>query len=488
MKNSRNKIMALILGVACIGTATIPNVMHAATQMSAISTISTAEYTKENGEKVIISVDEEDGVRKISYNKTQPKGLLKLIYNNGDIKYAYSDDGLYLTIGTRRVNGLVYEFKADTGLSDGPITVNKEDIVRKYTILDGKELNITKHEDENGVVSFTLSEKQPVGLMQLKDDETHQTWYGYTEDGTTLYVGIRTVDGKSYKFNPENGLSLGYEGQDVETVIRLEDGNEIIKSNPVNGCSFYQIRAKFKNPVPKGWYKGKELGSNRVSWYYTDNGTDLLLGECYIDNNVYFLNPNSCKLDGDCWVNNNFLANEIIVGKSKYYNRNGIRAKGWIEFDGNWLYLNSEGNIQTGWQKINNKWYYLDKTSGEMKIGWIKDGNTWYYLNDNGSMATGWKKVNGVWYYLDSSGAMKTGWLKDKGKWYYLNSNGSMAKGWVKDRGTWYFMRENGAMKTGWIKVNNKWYFLKNSGAMITRNFRLSGVYYKVASDGSCTW
>ena len=135
------------------------------------------------------------------------------------------------------------------------------------------------------------------------------------------------------------------------------------------------------------------------------------------------------------------------------------------------------------WKKISGKWYYFDRDGIRVK-GWFQSGGRWYYMDQSGVMCTGWISPDGhSWYFLDGNGEMQTGWVEPTpGSWYYLREDGLMQTGWVQPTsGTWYYLREDGLMQKGWLKVGEHWYYFRDNGTMAV-NTVVDG--WQIEADG----
>ncbi len=154
---------------------------------------------------------------------------------------------------------------------------------------------------------------------------------------------------------------------------------------------------------------------------------------------------------------------------SVYY-KNGIKAKGWQEIDGETYYFDQKGYLQTGWIELEDGWHYLDPDGGAQQTGWQKIGNTWFYLdNETGVMEnSGIKTIDGeTYYFYDWGGMASSCWYlnKDTGVWYYFRGNGAMAKSaWVEWKGEYYYCGADGKMLTSTttpdgyrVDQNGKW-------------------------------
>lgn len=375
-----------------------------------------------------------------------------------------------------------------------PITANAAVTNTNIYLNDtNQEIKINRDVDALGNIKFLIDDSSlanvKTGLNEVKDKNSLERKYFYTEDGKTLLVGKKVLDYREFNFDNTSGTTSGFTGQASDSTIVLQSGNTIHFSTMGAINTSEDIKAKFDKPVTPGWYKDNTNKDNKLHWYYTEDGTNLVLGEKLIQGSWYFLNPETGALEGNGWVNNGLYADKIKLGISHYYNDNGKRATGWLNTQNIWLHLNDAGLIDTGWKKINNCWYFLDPSTGIMKTGWHKDGNNWYYLDEvSGKTSSGWKMLNGNWYLFNNNGVMQTGWKKAGNTWYYLNNSGDMKTGWLKDGNNWYYLNSNGSMKTGWLESNGSWYFMKADGSMITSNFKLNGVVYTVNSSGVCSW
>ena len=84
------------------------------------------------------------------------------------------------------------------------------------------------------------------------------------------------------------------------------------------------------------------------------------------------------------WVHSSLEGSEKLWW---YFNEDGsLFSDDWLKYNNNWYLLASDGHMATGWveDKDRDKWYYLDET-GRMITGWLKLDNDWFYLRSDGS-------------------------------------------------------------------------------------------------------
>jgi glucan-binding repeat-containing protein len=193
-------------------------------------------------------------------------------------------------------------------------------------------------------------------------------------------------------------------------------------------------------------------------------------------------------------------------GKVYFYDIDGLRVTGWVEFDGEWYYFNPKGGamLENSWLLYGGQWYYFDEV-GAMVTGWQTIGGKTYYFVESGEMAKGMFVVDGKRYFFNpvkgaTEGVMQKGWIKTGGntyfmnmttgaaettwkfiggKWYFFNKEGVMQTGWEFTGGKWYFMDGHGVMKTGWLQQGAKKYFLDTvNGDMVTAWKYIGGKWY----------
>lgn len=194
-------------------------------------------------------------------------------------------------------------------------------------------------------------------------------------------------------------------------------------------------------------------------------------------------------------------------GKVYFYDIDGQRVTGWVEFDGDWYYFNPKGGamLENQWLLYGGQWYYLG-ADGVMVTGWQELDNRTYHFTETGEMVKGFSKIDGKWYFFHpvkgsvNIGALQKGWVKHNGvtrfmdlntgeaitnwkriggKWYFFNNEGEMQTGWEFTGGKWYFMDSNGVMKTGWLQQGARKYFLDTvNGDMVTAWKYIGGKWY----------
>lgn len=104
-----------------------------------------------------------------------------------------------------------------------------------------------------------------------------------------------------------------------------------------------------------GWNKSKD---NIKWWYCTD-----------VENYWYYKSS---------W--------QLIDGNWYLFDNEGFCYTGWIQQDDNWYYLNPTScKMETGWFKVDGDWYYAND-KGIMQTDWINDNGKDYLLYSNGKM------------------------------------------------------------------------------------------------------
>ena len=192
-------------------------------------------------------------------------------------------------------------------------------------------------------------------------------WYKYS-DGTYPAECVKKIDGKTYLFNAEGYMEIGWKQLGGEWYYLYSNGEAAVNT----------------------WLKSMN------NWYFFDNSGVMRTGWVK-DNNTWY-----------------------------YLGSDGIMKTGWVQVEGKWHYLYSTGEMATGWIQGGTDWFLLGD-SGAMVIGWYKNSNSeWLYLNKDGKMATGFVNIDGALYYFDKNGKMATSQNPPQG--YKVGPSGQCTK------------------------------------------------------------
>jgi glucan-binding repeat-containing protein len=380
-------------------------------------------------------------------------------------------------------------------------------------------------------------------LRQLMYPVNNEAWVTATVDYANgdydvldmLFTSANPVEIPAANAVELTGISLMTNEREVPLV---KDGSNQFYLDLAGNNGDVQVNAiKFKSPTAKT----VSIFSNDSSLYKEETELTFVNGEAVVDVNK-LINSDLAEILGE---DGNYLASyqelkymvaslfqntfngyvaaadgsqspfQVVVstdgfveegGKVYFYDIDGLRVTGWVEFDGEWYYFNPKGGamLENSWLLYGGQWYYMG-ADGVMVTGWQTFGDKTYYFVESGEMARGlfvvdgkryffnpvkgayegimqkgWVKTGGKTYYMDqATGAAITNWKRIDGKWYFFNKEGVMQTGWEFTGGKWYFMDGNGVMKTGWLQQGAKKYFLDTvNGDMVTAWKYIGGKWY----------
>lgn len=397
-----------------------------------------------------------------------------VLYEPGWHKNVYPYDATYYIYedytaaygGLKEIDGKKYNFNSYCRLSPGHLNFTLADGTKVYTVTD----------ETGALVELKNS------WYYCKDKETGlECTHYFGENGYFCTDGIYKIDGKKYKFN-HAGTLIG-EADGTEELrgwfehydengyggwyYRKQDG-ELLKDGiyEVDGKKYYFEKS---GRMKSGLVVIIDATADKVTFMLTDKNGALYekVGWFTVDGKTYYF-----------LEDHTLVADQIYLIDNKYYyfDPNGERQTGWIEYKGEDYWFTEDGSARSGWIYENKAWYYYNKDGSRYK-GWITLNGVTYYLDKyNGAMAVGFTEIDGVRYYFNQSGAMqKACWTQINGAWYYFNADGSLHTGWLQLGNTRYYMDENGVMKTGSFRAIDEKsrveqvYIANDSGAIVTK-------------------
>jgi glucan-binding YG repeat protein len=335
----------------------------------------------------------------------------------------------------------------------------------------------------------------------------YNSWF-YVYANGELAAGWKTIEGKTYYFNPWSGEQFCHNGgpYNIDNKLYLfgNDGAVIQNQAGWNEVTYvrnedlitegYTIDAE--GAVQPGWHVERFLsaedGSVRYEyWYYIKNEAgEYQYGWQEIDGKKYYFQANqACREGGILWID----------GSGYFFGTDGALLEnqaGWMETTTIWsdggsttygVNIDSQGLVQLGW--------YMERySSGE----YLEE--SWYYLDNNGTRVTGWYDIDGKRYYFQEWDGRQLyreggfGYADDK--IYSFNSDGSLETGnarWIEQSidgyTSWYYVDADGEVATGWKTIDGKcYYFNPWNGAQCIHGsgvYNVDGVLYLFGNDGA---
>lgn len=396
------------------------------------------------------------------------------------------------------------------------------------------------------------------GVVINKQNSWYQIEYGswlyFKKDGTLVNDEIYTINNNKYYFNYSGYLQKG--------IISTNNGRYVTNNDGViqftKGWKYYNFE----------WYYAKadgtlysdtfvEDGGNK--YYFNYSGAMVNSDVLEIDDDYYYFDSNGVlkqtvksfegwkkinnqwyyRKDGDSYytgkVGNNFVSagkmcvNTIAYDADNYYyvDYNGNIQKGWIEWNGTFIYANPTTGVlaKDKWLKINNQWYYFSNIymmkgnafvdgaynkfnasgvwQGTVKPNsWVYESDTkmWQYINEKGLINTKSKlKINGVTYYFYAVGKGAAGGyygLVENGSWYdsstqsyyWINKTGTgidTTTGWKKSKDGYWAYVQNGKLVTGLKTINGTQYYFSYDGSLYPGVTNMNGKAFVVDSKGN---
>lgn len=223
-----------------------------------------------------------------------------------------------------------------------------------------------------------------------------QIFSGHAGEGKLIANAVRFMDKRSYDLqNLANRLHF----RDLEP-----------------GIYHYVVSAVVENSV---FDHGKAFDPSRLITLWTGEFAVCADGEAESSLRVFSLDAG----DGSCAVNQVILEGEDAI-PGAMPRRDGYRFAYW---------LREEDSLRACWTR---------KT--ETLQGWHLVDGIWAFYED-GRAVTGFLNWEGNTLYIHEDGSFHTGWLEEAGGTYYFYENGIAATGRTIIDGTVYLFDENGA-------------------------------------------
>ena len=279
--------------------------------------------------------------------------------------------------------------------------------------------------DQNGVVIEKTN-----AWYQDEDGEL----YYYKEDGSLAVRGIYTIGDKKYCFDIYGKLQKNIAYYQYSYYI-TDDGGALLLSK---GWKFVNFEWRYVQENGT-LLRNSFLTEGNKKYYLDDNGAMVTNDVRMIDGTYYAFNENGVVTQTvssfDGWKK---IQNEWYYSKNGNLNYTGRVGNNFVSNGKmvtnqcvNGYYVGYEGEIQKGWIQYNGNWLYADPSTGVLpKSQWLKQGNNWYYIQ-NGYMITGLLKIDGQLNSFDANGVWKgvvkpNSWYRNpiNNLWYYIDAQG----------------------------------------------------------------
>ncbi len=340
-------------GVTEMGTEESVDASSAETAVEVAADEAEEEVDAEDVIEEEISSDEQltvtDGWEKV--------GTTYYYYKNGEKvtgwvssynKWYYMDaanDGAMVT-GWNEIDGYMYYMTQSGDAVTGWQIVDGD----QYYFAPGNAYLVTGWKKISGFwFYFDKTVGEPGGVMATGWTTVGSYTY-YMNASGIMVTGLRTIDGKKYIFDSNNG-------------------NRKSGWVNLNGKYYYADPAK-DDALTTGW---KKVGN---FWYYFNSDAAMVTG--WIKSGNYYY----------------------------YFHSTGAMATGWANINGRYFYFNENGVMMTGWQKLGGVWYYLT-SNGDMVTGVKQVDGVYYFFHESGALTTtkGWQKAaDGYTYYTYEDG------------------------------------------------------------------------------------
>lgn len=275
------------------------------------------------------------------------------------------------SFGTTVLNGRTYAFDEDGHMLSG--WVNKED-----SASDTKDETAWESADYyfGPETDGAMSKGWRKVSVEDSDGESHDYWFWFDEDGKKTKKTRRTVTGKIYSFDPDDGHMI--------TEWGTKDGKVSSSSDKIRymASDGEQVQGRWVYAVPDENYDQEDYDDNKYSWWYMNssgyavkNGIKKINGLKYAFDSIGRMltglviknssTPESLKTDDE---NPSFDEFESLDGPVYYFSED----------------TSTLGKMKTGNQKIelsdDTYDFYFDASSGAGKTGYIRKINK-YTIN-----------------------------------------------------------------------------------------------------------
>ena len=397
--------------------------------------------------------------------------------------------------------------------------------------------------DTDGVEHYEYRAKEDGSLYEnewYRDSYDPYYWYYYGEDGKA-YTGLHTINGKQYYFSEYYVLSTNCIIRDGDDKIYYCDSDGVVTDVTDDGWvqnegkKYYvkfgdflrncveQIDGKyygfdyngilyvneaFNTSYSDGTsysYRAKEDGSLYVNVWYTDSYNWYYYGEdgkAYTG--IHTINGKQYYFEACGWLCKNGIIRDN--DKTYYCDEEGIATDvtggGWVQKDGNWLYIKDGVFLTNCVVKIGDSYYGFDgdrrmytdegfyardEASGEYGYyrassngvlytnKWISGERGINYYGEDAKRCTGLQTINGIQYFFDSEGILIVSQaIVLDGVNYYCDANGIVHEmpnnQWYQsDSGDWYFVQDGIVLKDCTTQIAGKWYRFDYNGKLNTK-------------------
>ena len=397
--------------------------------------------------------------------------------------------------------------------------------------------------DTDGVEHYEYRAKEDGSLYEnewYRDSYDPYYWYYYGEDGKA-YTGLHTINGKQYYFSEYYVLSTNCIIRDGDDKIYYCDSDGVVTDVTDDGwvqnegkkyyvkfgdflrnCveqidgQYYgfdyngilYVNEAFNTSYSDGTsysYRAKEDGSLYVNVWYTDSYNWYYYGEdgkAYTG--IHTINGKQYYFDRYGWLYKNGIIRDN--DKTYYCDEEGIATDvtggGWVQKDGNWLYIKDGVFLTNCVVKIGDNYYGFDydrsmytdegfyardEASGEYGYyrassngvlhtnKWLSGENGVNYYGKDAKRCTGLQTINGIQYFFDSEGILIVSQaIVLDGVNYYCDANGIVHEmpnnQWYQsDSGDWYFVQDGIVLKDCTTQIAGKWYRFDYNGKLNTK-------------------
>ena len=297
--------------------------------------------------------------------------------------------------------------------------------------------------DTDGVEHYEYRAKEDGSLYEnewYRDSYDPYYWYYYGEDGKA-YTGLHTINGKQYYFSEYYVLRTNCIIRDDDDKIYYCDSDGVVTDVTDNG--WVQIDGK-KHYVKFGDFLRNCVEQIDGKYYGFDYTGILYVNEAfftsYSDGTIYYYRA---KEDGSLYVNVWYTDSYNWY----YYGEDGKAYTGIHTINGKQYYFDRYGWLyKNGIIRDNDKTYYCDEEGIATDVtggGWVqKDGN-WLYIKDGVFLTNCVVKIGDNYYGFDYDRSMYT----DEG--FYARDEASGEYGY-------YRASSNGVLYTNkWLSGEN---------------------------------
>ena len=396
--------------------------------------------------------------------------------------------------------------------------------------------------DTDGVEHYEYRAKEDGSLYEnewYRDSYDPYYWYYYGEDGKA-YTGLHTINGKQYYFSEYYVLRTNCIIRDDDDKIYYCDSDGVVTDVTDNGwvqidgkkhyvkfgdflrncveqidgkyygfdyTGILYVNEAFFTSYSDGtiyYYRAKEDGSLYVNVWYTDSYNWYYYGEdgkAYTG--IHTINGKQYYFDRYGWLYKNGIIRDN--DKTYYCDEEGIATDvtggGWVQKDGNWLYIKDGVFLTNCVVKIGDNYYGFDydrsmytdegfyardEASGEYGYyrassngvlytnKWLSGENGVNYYGKDAKRCTGLQTINGTQYFFDSEGRLCFSQIIVlDGLNYYCDANGIVNEmpnnQWYQSNdGDWYFVQDGTVLRNCTTQVYGKWYRFDYNGKLYT--------------------